>query len=157
MTTDGPDREHLPPDAAEGLAIVAAGGIVLDGDDEALMVLVIHRPAYDDWSLPKGHVDPGEDIAAAALREVTEETGIRARIVREVGTTQHAVRLREGDARKVVHWFVMRPDGADSGDPADRPGDDEVDLAEWWPTEIARQQLTHAGERELLARALDEP
>jgi len=155
MTTDDAHGDPLPPDGAAAATVVAAGGVVLEGSGADRRVLVVHRPAYDDWTLPKGHVDPGEDVDAAALREVVEETGVRARIVREAGSTEHLVRLREGEARKVVHWFVMRPDGADSGDPARRAPDDEVDHVEWWPTDVALRRLTHVGDRSLLSRVVD--
>ena len=60
--------------------IEAAGGVVVrDGQ-----VALVHRPRYDDWTLPKGKLDPGESFEEAAVREVHEETGVRARLVREL-------------------------------------------------------------------------
>ena len=60
--------------------IEAAGGVVVrDGQ-----VALVHRPRYDDWTLPKGKLDPGESFEEAALREVEEETGLRAHLVREL-------------------------------------------------------------------------
>ena len=61
--------------------VEAAGGVVLDGEGR---VAVVHRPRHDDWSLPKGKLDPGESFEDAALREVEEETGVRGRLVREL-------------------------------------------------------------------------
>ena len=145
MTTDAP--------RTPATTVLAAGGVVLDGPPEALRVLVVHRPAHDDWSLPKGHVDPGEDPATTALREVEEETDVVAVIARAVGTTEHDVSLPDGPARKRVHWFAMRAD-ASAGDPvaraAARAPDAEVDRAEWWPVDVALRDLTYAGERALL-------
>lgn len=141
---------HGPPSAA---MLVAAGGVVLDGDGPDARVLVVHRPAYDDWSLPKGHVDPDEPLVDTARREVVEETGVAAHVTADAGTTSHAL-LRDGvPAHKQVHWFVMRPE-ADAADPAARAPDDEVDRAAWWPVTDALRDLTHAGERTLLARVL---
>lgn len=132
--------------------VVAAGGVVLDVSDGERLVLVVHRPAHDDWSLPKGHVDGGETLAGAALREVEEETGVAATVVADAGTTQHPVVTAGRHATKQVHWFVMRP--LAGSDPAARPPDAEVDEARWWPVAAALVDLTYAGERELLARAL---
>jgi 8-oxo-dGTP pyrophosphatase MutT (NUDIX family) len=150
--------DRRSPDIAElevGAMVLAAGGVVLDRTDVPDRVLVVHRPGYDDWTLPKGHVDPGERIAAAALREVLEETGVPARIVRPGGTTEHAVQVGARTAIKQVHWFVMEP--LDSTDPATRPSDSEVDRSEWWSTATALDELTHAGERALLASILTNP
>lgn len=153
MSAGGHDTDpasHGPPPAA---TLVAAGGVVLAGDGPGARVLVVHRPAYDDWSLPKGHVDAGETFAETARREVAEETGVAASVVGDAGTTSHAL-LRAGvPAHKQVHWFVMRPD-ADAADPAARTPDDEVDRAAWWAVADALRDLTHAGERTLLARVL---
>ena len=155
MTADGTIDDTASPAPP---TIVAAGGVVLDDASDPVRILVVHRPAYDDWSLPKGHVDAGEAPVDAAVREVAEETGVRAHVIGEAGMTEHPVTLtRSGatlDAVKRVHWFTMRPaDGAD--DPGDRAGDDEVDVATWWSVERALTELTHAGERQLLARMLD--
>jgi 8-oxo-dGTP pyrophosphatase MutT (NUDIX family) len=156
MTDDRSGDAADPTAAPAGMRVVlAAGGVVLDVAGPDPRVLVVHRPAYDDWSLPKGHVDPGEELAAAALREVTEETGIAARIVRDAGTTEHTVELAPGPATKRVHWFVMEPLG--DADPATREPDVEVDRATWWPTSTALRDLTYAGERTLLAQVLDRP
>jgi 8-oxo-dGTP diphosphatase len=154
MSAGGPGRTG-PDEAADPAAhvVVAAGGIVLDGSGSTQRVLVVHRPAYDDWSLPKGHVDPGEDLAAAALREVLEETGVAATVVSEAGTTEHPVRIADRDARKRVHWFVLTPVD-DHRDPAERAPDTEVDRAAWWTTARALTDLTYAGERTLLQRTL---
>ncbi len=141
------------PGPSPSATLVAAGGVVLDGTGADTRVLVVHRPAYDDWSLPKGHVDPGETFAATARREVAEETGVDAAVVDGAGTTAHALLHAGAPAHKEVHWFVMRP-AADAADPAARPPDDEVDRAAWWPVDDALRDLTHAGERTLLARVL---
>ncbi len=132
--------------------VLAAGGVVIDAADGEQRVLVVHRPAHEDWSLPKGHLDGEETAVRAALREVDEETGVAAAIVADVGTTHHPVVTADGPATKQVHWFLMRP--LPGGDPTGRAPDAEVDEARWWPVTTALEDLTYAGERELLARAL---
>ena len=122
------------------------------------VVLVVHRPAHADWSLPKGHIDPEETAAEAALREVREETGVDARIVAELGMTEHRVRVPHLTPKQ-VHWFAMRPTGPIGTDGHDavelvRQPDDEVDAVAWWSADRALIELTYEGERELLDRAL---
>jgi 8-oxo-dGTP diphosphatase len=87
----------------------AAGGLVLRlGEDGTSEILVVHRPAYDDWSFPKGKLEPGETEEDAAVREVEEETGLRCRLEREVATT----RYRDGSGRpKTVRYWLMTPVG----------------------------------------------
>ncbi len=86
--------------------VEAAGGVVVrDG-----MVLLVHRPRYDDWTLPKGKLDPGESFEDAALREVEEETGLRCRLVRELPSTQYAVSGRP----KLVRYWLMDAGGRDA-------------------------------------------
>jgi len=137
-----------------GRIVLAAGGIVLTGRNPTLEVLVIHRPAYDDWTLPKGHVDPQEELEETALREVFEETGVRALITGPAGITAHAVDLPGGRAVKQVHWFLMRPDDSPEAHAGSGDGDGEVDRTEWWRVGTALERLTYAGERELLRAAL---
>ena len=124
--------------------IRAAGGIVVRDDGDGPQVLVVHRPAYDDWSLPKGKLDPGEDDATAAVREVEEETGVRAQVVADAGSIDYVDRRGRP---KVVRYFVM----AVLDDPGSREPDDEVDLVAWWPISRARTALTYPRDCELVA------
>ena len=71
-------------------------------------VLVVHRPRYDDWSLPKGKLEPGESVEDAALREVEEETGVRCDLGERVADLHYRDRR---DRPKVVHYFRMTPVG----------------------------------------------
>lgn len=126
----------------------AAGAVVLrDEPDGSRAVLVVHRPRYDDWSLPKGHLDPGESPSRAAEREVAEETGVHVRLGIALERTRH----RGPDAEKLVHWFLAAPV---DGDPSLRPADDEVDVARWVTTGEAAELLTYPSDRALVARAL---
>ena len=124
--------------------IRAAGGIVLRGHGKDPHVLVVHRPAYDDWSLPKGKLDPGEDDATAAVREVEEETGVQAQVIRDAGAIDYIDRRGRP---KIVRYFVMTV----LDDPGTREPDDEVDLVAWWPIGQARTALTYPRDRELVA------
>jgi 8-oxo-dGTP pyrophosphatase MutT (NUDIX family) len=120
----------------------AAGGLVRrrgkDGVDE---ILVVHRPAYGDWSFPKGKLERGESEEDAAVREVEEETGLRCRLEREVATT----RYRDGSGRpKTVRYWLMTPvDGA-------LQAAHEIDDARFVPVAEAAGLLTYDRDRELL-------
>jgi 8-oxo-dGTP diphosphatase len=85
--------------------VLAAGGLVVrDG-----RVAVVHRPKYDDWSLPKGKLDPGEGFEEAALREVEEETGMRCRLGAELPSTEY--RDSKGRSKLVRYWLMEPLDG----------------------------------------------
>jgi 8-oxo-dGTP pyrophosphatase MutT (NUDIX family) len=133
-------------DASRG-TIEAAGGVVLRGTGTDPEVLLVHRVRYDDWSLPKGKLDPGERAEDAAIREVEEETGVRA----ELGPELPEMRYQVANGPKQVRWFRMTPV---AGDPGDRPPDDEVDVARWVPTNEALTLLTYAQDATLLRHAL---
>jgi len=111
-----------------------------DGDG-ALEVLLVHRPRYDDWTLPKGKLHRGESHEEGALREVEEETGLRCELGRELPSSHY--RDQKGRA-KVVRYWTMRPlDGAFQPD-------EEVDDARWLPLADADAELTYDRDREIL-------
>jgi 8-oxo-dGTP diphosphatase len=121
----------------------AAGGVVVrPGSDERPEIVLVHRPRYDDWTLPKGKARVGETDEECALREVREETGLECELVRELPTARY--RDSKG-RRKTVRYWEMRPLVGDL-DPRD-----EVDEARWVPLEAAPSALTHAREREILS------
>ena len=132
----------------------AAGGLVwrrgTTADPNDFEIVVIHRPRYDDWSLPKGKADSDkEDDAACALREVEEETGLRCVIDEDLGSNSYTDR----DGRpKVVRWFLMRVE--DSSAPH-RPATDaevpEVDEVRWMNADDAMLLLSYEHDRELVA------
>ncbi|HJP66589.1 MAG TPA: NUDIX hydrolase [Actinomycetota bacterium] len=132
----------------DGELIRAAGGVVLrSGSAGRTEVAVVHRPAYDDWSLPKGKLHPGEGLEEAALREVEEETGFRARLGRRIGDVEYLD--RKGRPKRVTYWLMEPVDGAF------RPTD-EVDQLRWVPVEDAADVLSRQLERDVLARATAE-
>jgi 8-oxo-dGTP pyrophosphatase MutT (NUDIX family) len=111
----------------------AAGGVIVrDG-----RVLLIHRPRYDDWSLPKGKLRLGESWEAAAVREVEEETGLRCELGGLVGSTQYGL--------KEVRYFRMTCDG-------EPRAQNEVDEVRWVSLEEAKTLLTYERDVELLSR-----
>lgn len=128
--------------AAAEPEIRAAGGVVVDADGR---VLVVHRPRYDDWSLPKGKLDAGESSEAAALREVEEETGWRCELGRELAPVRYEVKGR----LKEVRWWVMRP--LSEAPPEER--DDEVDELVWLAPGDAAARMTYPHDADLIRAA----
>jgi 8-oxo-dGTP diphosphatase len=120
--------------------IRAAGGVVRrDG-----LIAVVHRPQHGDWSLPKGKLEPGEDDATAAVREVREETGREAVIERDLGTVSYEV---ASGRPKTVRWYLMTA-SAGVGDT-----EDDVDDVRWLAPDDVEEILTYATDRDVLARA----
>ena len=119
----------------------AAGGLVWRRSDTgAVTILVVHRPRYDDWSLPKGKCDPDESDADCALREVQEETGLTCRLGAELPST----RYRDNKGRpKTVRYWAMEPV---SGDGEFTPNA-EIDELRWLPIEEAVKLLTYGHDR----------
>ena len=123
--------------------VQAAGGSVWRRrDDGALEVLLVHRPRYDDWTMPKGKLDDAETHAQAALREVEEETGLRCRLGPELHTTSYRDRR---DRPKTVRYWAMTPVGGEF-----HPTD-EVDEIRWVPVAEAPALLSYDRDLEVLA------
>jgi 8-oxo-dGTP diphosphatase len=127
------------------VTVDAAGGVVVRETGGLVEVAVVHRPRYDDWSLPKGKLAPGEDWAAAALREVEEETGMRCELGEELGWARYPDRKGRP---KQVRWWRMRPLEGEFV-----PGD-EVDELRWLGPAEALALLDHEQDRELIRRTL---
>jgi 8-oxo-dGTP diphosphatase len=132
--------DRIPSAAMTDPEVLAAGGVVVRDDGR---VAVVHRPRYDDWSLPKGKLDTGEGFEAGALREVEEETGVRGRIVGELDPTSYVDRKGRD---KLVRWYRMEVDGA----PLEFVPNDEVDELRWLTADEARTLLTYEHDRTLL-------
>jgi 8-oxo-dGTP pyrophosphatase MutT (NUDIX family)/phosphohistidine phosphatase SixA len=123
--------------------IRAAGGLVWRPDGERRLVCLVHRPRYDDWSLPKGKLKNHEHPLAAAVREVAEETGVRAVPQLPLPPAEYRVALRP----KVVDYWVMA--AAESG--AFQPNA-EVDRVEWVPESEAEALVSYPRDAALLRR-----
>ncbi len=131
------------PPRARTATVRAAGGIVCrSGRSGVPEVVVIHRPAQDDWTLPKGKLDGGETPEQAALREVEEETGMRCRIVRAAGSTAYTD--RHGRDKTVWYWVMEPLEGRFE------PGE-EVDALRWLTVDEALALLTYPIDRSLLS------
>ncbi|MFE5326516.1 NUDIX domain-containing protein [Embleya sp. NPDC056575] len=126
-----------PPGAAEPAhdPILAAGGVLWRRTPDGTQVGLVHRPRYDDWSFPKGKLEPGEPAVVAAVREIAEETGFRAVLGRELGVRSYPMRSR--DRIKINRYWVAE---AVSGD---FTPNHEVDRM-WWgaPEEAAERSGT---------------
>jgi 8-oxo-dGTP diphosphatase len=106
-------------------------------------VALIHRPRYDDWSLPKGKVDSGETPIVAAVREVAEETGSAARLGRHLATVSYPV---AGRVKQVDYWAAEAIDDRQPFVP-----NDEADQLMWLPAERAAGRLSYPIDRDVVA------
>jgi 8-oxo-dGTP pyrophosphatase MutT (NUDIX family) len=146
----GMDEELKRPE------IHAAGGVLWRRQGRAkgtkgVEVMLIHRPQYDDWSLPKGKLEPGETAFEAALREVWEETGYHALPGRSLGKVRYLKASRNGARPKVTTFWAMK-----AGPGSFEPGN-EVDRIRWTPLADARDLLTYPTDREILGRFASQP
>ncbi|MBV8949815.1 MAG: NUDIX hydrolase [Actinobacteria bacterium] len=131
----------------EGRTVLAAGGVVrrrrVDrGHRKHEEIAVVHRPRYDDWSLPKGKLEPGEPAETGALREVEEETGLRCRLGPELSSTRY--RDRHGRPKQVRYWMM------DPIEDTDFVPNDEVDELRWCSPHDAVKLLTYEHDRRLV-------
>lgn len=110
----------------------------------------MHRPAYDDWSFPKGKLDRGEHITACAVREVEEETGVRIRLGVPLRSQRYPIK---GGLKMVQYWSGIVIDPTAPGADAYVPND-EIDEATWWPIDKAARMLTYRYDRKTLREAL---
>ena len=124
ISGSGPDRP-----------VLAAGGVVWRRNSGGrIEVVLVHRPRYDDWSLPKGKLDPGETDEQAAVREVEEETTLVATLGPELPTTTYLD--RSGKHKRVRYWAMT----VRSGQPR---GANEVDRAEWFEVAEAVRLISY--------------
>jgi 8-oxo-dGTP pyrophosphatase MutT (NUDIX family)/phosphohistidine phosphatase SixA len=121
-------------------AIRAAGGVVWRGRRGGVDVALVHRPRYDDWSLPKGKLDAGESELAAAVREVGEEIGSRVAVSRRITTIAYDV---AGTRKSVAYWVMHHLDGRFEPN-------HEVDAVEWMSPTAARARMTYDIERRVV-------
>jgi 8-oxo-dGTP diphosphatase len=132
----------MDPENAE---VKAAGGVVWRRGAGGIEVAVCHRPHRQDWSLPKGKLDPGESWEDAAVREVREEIGFECRLGRELDPTSY--RDQKGRA-KVVRYWLMEPVSGEFEPNA------EVDELRWLIPSAAAELLTYEHDRELVRSSL---
>ncbi len=128
--------------------IRAAGALLWrENVSREVEVALVHRPQYDDWSLPKGKIEGNETPLACAFREVYEETGIRARFTRQLGNIEYE---DNGSLKRVKYWE------AESTNPdTEFKANDEVDKILWLPPESAIEVATHSSDKEIINRFLE--
>jgi len=119
----------------------AAGGVVWRVVEGRPEVVLVHRPKYGDWTFPKGKLDPGETEADAAYREVSEETGYRCVLGRELPSVEYLD--GKGRHKRVHYWEMTIADG-------EFRANDEVDRLEWLALDTAADRLTYDHDRVVL-------
>ena len=129
-----------------GSRIEAAGGVVVRDEDDGPEVLVVHRPRYDDWTLPKGKLEAGESHEEATRREVEEETGWRCELGAELPSVRYTD--RKGRDKRVRYW-CMTPVEQGKWEP-----NEEIDDTCWIPAPRAATLLTYDADRRLVAEVV---
>jgi len=130
---------------------VSAGGVVYRVSGGRPLFLLI-RDSYRNWGFPKGHLEKGELPEAAALREVSEETGLTDLIVRgELATIDWHFRFRGKLIHKICHFFLMESENADTS-PQREEG---ITACKWVPIDEALALISYANAREVLQRAAE--
>lgn len=140
---------RLPGGPVPDHTIRAAGGVLCREGPDGTEVCLIHRPRYDDWSLPKGKLHRGEHPLAGAVREVVEETGVLG--VPQVRLPTIGYRMPDGTPKTVDYWLMRT-----AGGPGFTPND-EVDTVRWVPLAQAAGQLTKDHDAGLVWRAAELP
>jgi len=131
---------------------ISSGGVVFRSAGATCEVALIRVARADGqaWTLPKGWVEKGEDLEQTAVREVLEETGIQAKVLRKLGgiTYEFYAKPERSRVLKTVHVFLLECLGGDTAE-----HDDEVEEARWFPFDDAVKVLTHKNERDMLEKA----
>jgi phosphohistidine phosphatase SixA/8-oxo-dGTP pyrophosphatase MutT (NUDIX family) len=126
--------------------VIAAGGVVWRESRGSRQVLLVHRPRYDDWSLPKGKLTPNEHVLVAARREIEEETGQQVVIGPPLAVQRYDVRKNGTTAPKLVHYWAATLAGEEQ---AFEPND-EVDQLEWLAVDKAKKRLSYPRDVDIL-------
>jgi len=129
----------------------SAGGVVVRTDG-GTQICLIRPTGRTVWGLPKGGIEAGETAPQAAVREVSEETGIQGVVDAELGSIDYNFYSREegGRIHKTVHYFLMHATGGDTAN-----HDHEVSEARWVRLKEALRLMTYPNEREMVRRATD--
>ncbi len=127
----------------------SAGGVVYRRDTTGYDIIVVQRARHGDWSLPKGHIEPGETREQAALREVKEEAGLDARIIAPLGEIVYFYHHPSaGLTRKTVHYYLMEATGGELARPSW-----EVSEVRWVPIEEAHNLLSYDNDKGIVRKA----
>jgi 8-oxo-(d)GTP phosphatase len=131
-------------ETSDPYTVHAAGAVLWRESAGRPEVALVHRPRYDDWSLPKGKLDSGETVAHAAVREVAEETGLSCVLSRFLHRVLYSITTVRGEVPKQVDYFAAR-----ARDGAFTPND-EVDELRWLDVDRARQRLSYPHDAQVL-------
>ncbi len=127
----------------------SAGGVVYRRDDGVIQFLLIRDP-YENWGLPKGHVEPGEAVEETAIREVREETGIeRLELQEPLGTIDWFFREGPDLIHKYCHFFLMETTQGETGPQVE----EGITRCIWLPLDDALRTLTYDNARDVLRSA----
>ena len=129
--------------------ILAAGSVIWRKEKNEVQVALVHRPRYDDWSLPKGKQDGPESLIACAFRETIEETNLKVSFGPYIGDIEYFV----PDGLKIVHYWSAR---LSDDSPTFHPNE-EVDLLEWHSLEGAVEKVTRDSDREIIEKFVNTP
>jgi 8-oxo-dGTP pyrophosphatase MutT (NUDIX family) len=129
---------------------VSAGGVIFRKNNSSIEIALIAVKGGNVWCLPKGVIDKGESAEIAAVREVSEETGLQGRIIEKLGEINYWYYIKEEEARcrKTVHFFLIEYETGDTSQ-----HDFEVDLVSWFPIDDALKRANYKGEREIIEKA----
>ena len=129
---------------------VSAGGVIFRKNDSSIEIALIAVKGGHVWCLPKGIIDKGESPEMAAVREVSEETGLQGRIIEKLGEINYWYYIKEEEARcrKTVHFFLIEYETGDTSQ-----HDFEVDLVSWFPIDDALKKASYKGERDIIEKA----
>src|ERR1700729_1642034 len=134
----------MPSNKPGSRLIRAAGGVAWrPGPDGSLQVLLVHRKKYDDWSLPKGKIEPGEPLPVTAVREVLEEGGARLALGRRLNSIRYNV---GGRPKRVHYWSASVASLDDRAVP-----NDEVDEIEWVDADRASERISYNRDNAVIA------
>jgi ADP-ribose pyrophosphatase YjhB (NUDIX family) len=137
------------PNPEPKLEFSAGGVVVRDGQVAVIVPVKRDQEGNRVLGLPKGHPTADESAEEAAMREVREETGTDVELVEKLGDVRYWYQRKNRRVQKTVSFFLFEYRGGDLAD-----HDDEIEEARWMPLEEASRALTHAGEREMVVRAL---
>jgi 8-oxo-dGTP diphosphatase len=136
---DGTSAAALDAGAGAEAEVFAGGGVVVDAVGR---ILLVHRPRYDDWTFPKGKLDPGETLEQCALREVAEETGFACSLGSEIAVTRYVD--HKGRDKLVRYWRMTVTGGAFEPN-------DEVEEIRWVTKAEAAELLSYPRDLSVLA------
>lgn len=123
--------------------VIAAGGVIWSGTTTEPKILLIHRPKYDDWSLPKGKQESGENLFTTAVREIQEETGYKVKLTAYLGTVTYPLKNRK---KKLIHYWSTEIVSGEF------KINSEVDQIAWLPLTQANKKITNKTDKKILER-----